>query len=94
MVDKCISKKLDSIYEPISTVTTVPKQIIHCKIPFMSNFLNKQLNSEVVKIFPPSKLTFVTFVESAIPLILASPLVIIEHELLSRGVYLPERNSL
>ena len=50
MVNKCISKKLDSIYEPPSTVSTVPKQIIHCKIPFMSNFLNKQLNSEVVKL--------------------------------------------
>ena len=49
MIDKCIYKKLDSIYKPISTISTVPKQIIYCKVPFMSNFFNKHLNSEVIK---------------------------------------------
>jgi len=29
---------------------TVPKQIVYCKVLFMSNFLNKHLNSEVSKL--------------------------------------------
>ena len=44
------SKKLYCIYEPISTVATVPKQIISFQVPCMSDFLNKQLNSEVVRL--------------------------------------------
>ena len=50
MVNKCIYKrKLDTIYEPISTMSTVPKQIIDYKVHFMSGFPDKHLNSEVVK---------------------------------------------
>ena len=47
MINECISKKLNSIYEPTPPVTTVPKQILYCKVPYMSSFFNKQLNSEI-----------------------------------------------
>ena len=50
MVDNCIYKQLDFIHAPISVISTIPKQIVHCQVPFMSVFLNKQLNSEVFKI--------------------------------------------
>ena len=56
MIINCISKILKSILKPSLPVTTVPKQILYCKVPYISNFHNKQLNSEILclvsKFFP------------------------------------------
>ena len=47
MINDCISKKLNFIFKPSFPVTTVPKHILYCKVPYMSSFYNKQLNSEI-----------------------------------------------
>ena len=38
MMNNCISKKFDSIFEPTLALTTVHKQIFHRKIPYVSIF--------------------------------------------------------
>ena len=65
LIESRISKKLNSIFEPDPIVSSVSKQIIHCKIPYMSNSINKQFNSEILKLvskfFPQVNLRLIFF---------------------------------
>ena len=62
-----ISKKLNSIFEPEPIELSASKQIIHCKIPYISNFYDKQFNYEVLHLvsicFPQVNLLLI-FVKS------------------------------
>ena len=58
-------KKLNSIFEPEPIVLSASNQIIHCKIPYMTNSYNKQFNSEVLNLvatfFPLVNLRLIFF---------------------------------
>ena len=65
VIDQCISKKMDSVFQPPPIVHTVSKQIIYCKIPYMSNLYNTQFKSDVLKLvsdfFPQVNLRLIFF---------------------------------
>ena len=63
MNNNYISKKLNSIFEPNLPLTIVRKQILYCKITYMSNLHSQQLYSEILnlvsKFFPQTNLRFI-----------------------------------
>ena len=65
LIENRISKKLNSIFVPEPIVSSVSKQIIHCKIPYMSNSFNKKFNSEILNLvsqfFPQVNLRLIFF---------------------------------
>ena len=50
LIDECISKKNDSIFQPNPIVHSVLKQIVYCRILFKSNFYNKQLKFDILRL--------------------------------------------
>ena len=49
-VDRVISKKVHNFNNPVPQVATVPKKIVYCSLPFMSNSHNKSFKQNINKI--------------------------------------------
>ena len=50
LIESRNSEKCNSIFDSKPIVSSASKQIIHCKIPYMSISYNKQFNSEILNL--------------------------------------------